>query len=109
MYDCQYSCESKGFSFKVKLTDTILTDQDDVFLPDAEVVAEAADGGEEGDDDDDRGDDGGDVRVRGPLVRRVQAGVRALACNQGLHRQSTYIALSLLYYKDKDKEGGKSG
>ena len=67
----------------IKLTDTILTDQDDVFLPDAEVVAEAADGGEEGDDDDDRGDDGGDVRVRGPLVRRVQAGVRALACNQG--------------------------
>ena len=53
------------------------------------MVAEAADGGEEGDDDDDRGDDGGDVRVRGPLVRRVQAGVRALACNQGLHRLST--------------------
>ena len=70
------------------------------------MVAEAADGGEEGDRYDDRGDDGGDVRVRGPLVRRVQAGVRALACNQGFHRQS---ALSLLYYKDKDKEGGKSG
>ena len=70
------------------------------------MVAEAADGGEEGDRYDDRGDDGGDVRVRGPLVRRVQAGVRALACNQGLHRQST---LSLLYYKDKDQEGGKSG
>ena len=50
------------------------------------MVAEAADGGEEGDRNDDRGDDGGDVRVRGPLVRRVQAGVRAVACNQGLHR-----------------------
>ena len=65
------------------------------------MVAEAADGGEEGDRYDDRGDDGGDVRVRGPLVRRVQAGVRALACNQGLHRQST---LSMLYYKTKRAE-----
>ena len=65
------------------------------------MVAEAADGGEEGDDDDDRGDDGGDVRVRGPLVRRVQAGVRALACNQGLGVWDTFpstTTLSLTFF-----------
>ena len=53
--------------------------QNYILFPDIEVVAEGADGWQESDNDDDGGDDGGDVGVGGPLVGRVQGGVRA-AC-----------------------------